>query len=89
MYEGEVTNMEFPCDFPIKIMGRANLDFELKILSIIRKHTPDLGETAIRVRHSKEGNYMSITVTIPAKSKQQLDAIYQELSSEKTVLMLL
>jgi putative lipoic acid-binding regulatory protein len=80
---------EFPCTFPIKIMGRANVEFEVRILAILRKHTPDLGEAAIRIRHSKEGTYMSITALIPAKSKQQLDAIYQELSSEKTVLVVL
>lgn len=81
--------LAFPCDFPIKIMGKANLDFECKILTIIRKHTPDLGEAAISIRHSREGTYMSITVMIPAKSKQQIDDIYQELTAEKLVLMVL
>lgn len=83
------TLMTFPCDFPIKIMGKANSDFEGKILAIIRKHSPDLGEGAISIRHSKEGTYMSITAIIPAKSKQQLDDIYQELTADKQVLMVL
>lgn len=81
--------MKFPCNFPIKVMGKANLDFEARILSIIRRHTPDLGEAAIKIRHSKEGTYMSITAMIPAKSQKQLDNIYQELSSDKLVLMVL
>lgn len=88
-HDGDDTLLTFPCNFPIKIMGKANVDFELTILAIIRKHTPDLGETAIKIRHSKEGTYMSITVMIPAKSKQQIDQIYEELSAEKKVLMLL
>lgn len=79
----------FPCDFPIKIMGKANVEFETRILTIIRKHSPDLGEGAIRIRHSREGTYMSITVLVPAKSKQQLDNIYQELTADRLVLMVL
>jgi uncharacterized protein len=89
MYENQRTHLEFPCNFPIKVMGRANLDFEAKILSILRKHSPDLGEAAIKIRHSKEGTFMSITAMIPAKSKQQLDAIYQELTAEEMVMVVL
>ncbi len=89
MYSDQDISLQFPCNFPIKVMGKANSDFEFKIITIIRKHTPDLGEAAIKIRHSKEGTYMSITAMIPAKSKQQLDALYQELSAEKMVLMLL
>lgn len=81
--------LDFPCSFPIKIMGRANDEFEILILSIIRKHSPDIGESAISVRHSKEGTYMSITATINAQSKEQLDDIYRELTAEKSVLMVL
>lgn len=89
MYDDSRTYLNFPCDFPIKVMGKSNIEFETKILSIIRKHTPDLGEAAIKIKHSKEGNYISITAIIPAKSKQQIDDIYQELTAEETVLMVL
>lgn len=89
MHENTETYLVFPCDFPIKIMGKANQEFECKILTIIRKHSPDLGEGAVRIRHSREGNYMSITVMIPAKSKQQIDDIYLDLTAERMVLMVL
>ncbi|MBA2654280.1 MAG: DUF493 domain-containing protein [Gammaproteobacteria bacterium] len=89
MYEGNGIGFEFPCIFPIKVMGKNNVEFEIRILAIIRKHSPDLGEAAIKIRHSKAGTYMSITAMIPAKSKEQLDEIYQELTSEKLVLMVL
>lgn len=82
-------HLTFPCDFPIKIMGLANDEFEILVLQIIRNHTPDLGESAIKIRHSKEGTYMSITAIIPAKSQNQLDAIYRDLSAQKQVLMVL
>lgn len=83
------TNLKFPCDFPIKIMGPAGNDFEIKVLTIVRKHVPDLGEAAISNRLSKDGTYQSITVTIYATSQQQLDSIYQELNNDKEVLMVL
>jgi uncharacterized protein len=89
MPENQDTTIEFPCDFPIKIMGRASLAFEANIVAIVRKHSPEIGEGAFKIRHSKEGAYVSITATIPAKSKQQLDAIYKELTANKQVLMVL
>lgn len=89
MQESQGISFDFPCNFPIKVMGKANIDFEVRILAIIRKHSPDLGEGAIKIRHSKEGTYMSITAMIPAKSKQQLDEIYQDLTAEKLVLLVL
>jgi putative lipoic acid-binding regulatory protein len=71
----------FPCDFPIKAMGKAVPELEAAVLDIMRRHVPDLGEGAIRIRESSKGNYVSITVTIQARSREQLDAIYMELSA--------
>lgn len=79
----------FPCDFPIKIMGKADLDFQAAMLGIVRKHAPDLGEAAVDLRYSKEGKYLSITAMIHAVSREQLDAIYRELSADPRVMMLL
>lgn len=79
----------FPCEFPIKIMGKADLDFQATTLAIIRKHVPNLGEAAVDMRYSKEGKYLSMTVMIEATSREQLDAIYRELSSDERVMMLL
>lgn len=81
------TNLKFPCEFPIKVMGKTGINFEGKVVAIIRKHVPDLGEGAIKSRFSKDGNYQSITITINAQSKAQLDAIYQDLKKEKEVLV--
>lgn len=81
--------LQFPCEFPIKIMGPAGFDFEAKIISMVRKHAPDLGEAAITTRLSKDGTYQAITVTIHAMSKEQLDAIYKDLNADKEVLMTL
>jgi len=81
--------IEFPCDFPIKIMGDNCAEFEAEIVRIVRQHIPQLGESAIRQRASGKGNYLAITVTIRAESQAQLDALYIELSACKLAKMVL
>lgn len=85
----DTTLLKFPCQFPIKIFGHASLEFQAKVLAIIRKHAPDLGEAAITVNWSNNKKYIAITATINATSKLQIDAIYQELSDCKEVIMAL
>lgn len=80
---------DFPCRFPIKAVGRASADFDLEVVNIVRRHAPDLGEGAVRASPSRQGNFVSVTVTITATSREQLDAIYRELSAHKAVLMTL
>lgn len=81
--------IEFPCKFPIKVMGKSSGEFEPLALDIIRRHAPDISEDAITSRASKDGNYVSITVTIQASSRAQLDVIYRELTGHPQVLMAL
>lgn len=79
--EDEESPLKFPCEFPIKAMGRATPELEIAVLEIMNRHVPDLGEGSVRTRESRNGNYISITVTIQARSRDQLDAIYMELTS--------
>lgn len=79
--EDEESPLRFPCEFPIKAMGRATPEMEIAVLEIMHRHVPDLGEGAVKTRESRNGNYVSITVTIQARSRDQLDAIYMELTS--------
>lgn len=79
--------MEFPCQFPIKAMGKATDDFDSLVVGIIRNHVNDLLEGAVKTRSSNGGKYLSVTVTIEATSKQQLDDIYIELSGHERVIM--
>ena len=81
--------LRFPCAFPIKIMGRATAEFELTVVSLVRKHAPDLSEGAVTTRASKQANYVSVTITVTAHSQAQLDAIYRELTACSEVLMVL
>jgi uncharacterized protein len=82
----EDTIMEFPCQFPIKAMGIAEDGFDILVVGIVRKHVPDLTENAVQSRLSKEGKYISITVSVEAESKQQLDNIYLELTANEKIL---
>ena len=77
----EQSPLKFPCEFPIKAMGRATPELEMAVLEIMHRHVPDLGEGAVRTRKSRKGNYLSITVTITARSREQLDAIYMDLTA--------
>ena len=81
------TLFEFPCEFPIKCMGINAPEFEIAVIKIMNRHVPDLGEGAIKSRLSKEGKYCAMTITITASSKQQLDAIYMDLTSSIHVKM--
>lgn len=81
--------LDFPCEFPIKAFGEATEDFDLLVVSLVRRHAPGLGEGAVHKRLSSAGRYMSVTVTIRAESQAQLDAIYQDLTREERVVMAL
>ena len=85
----EETLFEFPCQFPVKAMGKANMELDLLVIEIVRRHAPDTKEDAVTTRPSKDGNYMAVTVIVEATSKQQLDAIYQDLTDHPHVLMAL
>ncbi len=81
--------LSFPCNFSIKVFGKAGDAFELAALTVIRQHAPDLKQNAIQVKPSKKGNYTAMSVTFEATSKKQLDAIYSDLSKEPLVVMAL
>ncbi|NOT86388.1 MAG: DUF493 domain-containing protein [Methylococcaceae bacterium] len=87
--DDETTLLEFPCQFPIKVMGKGDVEFELLVIELISEHIDNLDPSAVKRRPSKSGNYLAITVTIEAISKKQLDAIYQSLSAHPLVLMAL
>ena len=79
------TLFEFPCDFPLKIMGAAQDGFAQAILAVVIRHAPDFDAAAMEMRLSKGGNYLSLTCTVRAVSKIQLDALYMELSRHPLV----
>ena len=83
------TLFEFPCDFPVKIMGAAQEGFAQAILDVVLRHAPDFDAATMEMRLSKGGNYLSLTCTVRAVSKTQLDALYIELSRHPLVKVVL
>lgn len=83
------TLLEFPCDFPIKMMGRHSDEFMLIVKAIVEKHAGPIEQHSIKSSLSKNDRFVSITVTVTAQSKQQLDSIYQDATDHPDVLMAL
>ena len=79
------TLLEFPCDFPLKVMGKADDTLAQVVLDIVTKHAPDFDGATMEMRASSGGNYLSLTCTVVATSKPQLDALYMELTSHPMV----
>jgi uncharacterized protein len=80
---------EFPSEFPIKVMGRRDGDLRALTQAIIERHAGPLPEAGIRTRTSADGNFLALTYLVHATSREQLDAIYRELTACKSVLMAL
>ena len=83
------TLFEFPCDFPLKIMGKANDQLAQAVLAVVTKHAPDFDGATMEMRASSGGNYVSLTCTVIATSKPQLDALYMDLTSHPLVKVVL
>lgn len=78
--------LKFPCRFNIKIMGVNQPQLITEVKSIILKHDNDFKEDSdLQYKLSRAGNYLSITATINASSKSQLDAIYLALNNHPLV----
>jgi putative lipoic acid-binding regulatory protein len=85
----ENSTLEFPCSFPIKAMGRLTDDFQQLVIEIVRRHAPELDENEVRFQDSRNGRYRSVTVVVLADSRDQLDAIYRDLTQDDRVIMAL
>lgn len=83
------TLMEFPCNFPLKIIGKTSSTFLQDITTIIRMHYPLTQDNAITSQMSKPGNYQSITAVVYAVDQLTLDALYQDLSRHPDIHMVL
>ncbi|HEV8644071.1 MAG TPA: DUF493 domain-containing protein [Burkholderiales bacterium] len=81
--------IEYPTDFPIKVMGRREPRLVQTILEIVRRHAPDFDPATVEMRTSKKNSYLSVTCTVRATSREQLDALYRELCDHPMVVMVL
>lgn len=81
--------LQFPCAFPIKIMGARVDGFAETISQLVRSHDPSFDPASIEMRPSRNGNYLGLTVTVTAQSREQLDTIYRALTSHPMVKVVL
>ena len=81
--------LEYPCDFPIKILGHTQAGFAQAVLEIVRRHAPDFDGATMEMKTSKRGKYLSVTCVVRATSREQLDGLYRELCDHPMVVMVL
>lgn len=87
--EAHSSPLTFPCDFVVKIMGKTSESFEADMFALVHQHFPDITANSITKRQSKDGNYTALTITVHVKFKDELDALYHELSANEAVLVAL
>jgi uncharacterized protein len=81
--------LEFPCDFPLKVMGRSGDGFSELVVSLVEPHAGPLTADRVRERPSRDGNFVSVTLTVRVENRAQLDDIYGALCEHERVLMVL
>ena len=79
----------YPCDFPIKVMGKSQPGFAQAVTEVVLRHDPNFQVASMEMRSSKAARYLSLTCTVRSTSRQQLDALYQELCDHPMVEMVL
>ncbi len=89
MNHSDESLITYPCDFPIKIMGATQDAFAQTMLDVVRLHDPDFDAGRMEMRPSAKGNYLSLTVTVRATSREQLDNLYRALSAHPMVKVVL
>jgi len=81
--------IEYPCDFPVKVLGHTQAGFAQAVLEVVKRHAPDFDDSTLELRTSKQRKYLSVTCVIRATSREQLDNLYRELCDHPMVVMVL
>lgn len=87
--EGRETLIDFPCTYPLKVVGKNTEEFQNTVRSIIGKHVPEAAEVCYSSRVSSGNKYLSITAILVAQNQEQLTAIYSDLACNDLVLVAL
>lgn len=89
MAEQPKPKIEFPCAYPVRVLGRHAEDFTSMVVAIVRRHDPDLQEEQVSVRPSSGGNYVSVQLVITATGTAQLRALFDDLKASGRVELVL
>ena len=87
--EQEPPKIEFPCDYPIKVLGEANSEFIEHVLAVMDQHAPGFDRNRVSVRDSSKGRWQSVSLNITATGKPQLEQIFKSLKESPKVKMVL
>jgi len=89
MSEQQPPKIEFPCDYPVKVMGNACAEFHDHVISVMEQHSPGFDRSLVSIRDSRNGKFQAITVTITATGTEQLQAVFEDLKTSLHVQMVL
>lgn len=89
MDEDIKVTIEYPCDYPIKVMGLHADDFVSLVIEITRRHDPELVEERVSYKASRTGKYISVNVVITATGQAQIEALFEDLKASGRVAMVL
>ncbi len=81
--------LEFPCDFPIKVIGQPHVSFEATIAALVSTHIDDFDTARISATRSRTGRFVSLTVNVQVENREQLQALYLELADHEMVRMVI
>jgi hypothetical protein len=89
MQEQDPPKIEFPCDYPIKVLGRSSDSFESMIVEVFERHAPGFDQQTMTMKASSKGTFTSLTITITATGPEQLEALHQDLLATGQVQMVI
>lgn len=89
MVDEPASLLQFPTDYPIKVVGRPSDEFRARVHAVMLRHAPNLDPDQVSERLSENGTYLSISYTIVAESREQVVALATDLKSTDGVLMIL
>ncbi len=89
MNSEEESVFEFPCRFPVKAMGRDAEGFPAHVMELVSAEVGEISHEDVDIRSSSQGRFLSVTVTFTAENREQLDAVYRNLTGSDRVLMVL
>jgi len=85
----DAPKIEFPCDYPIKVIGVNHHTLRETVVEIVRRHAPDLAEESISLRDSRAGTYCSVRLSITATGEPQLKALHRALMAEPLIKLVI
>ncbi|HEY5623007.1 MAG TPA: DUF493 domain-containing protein [Gammaproteobacteria bacterium] len=83
------TLLEFPCDLPIKVFGKNVAGFRSRVVDIVSLHVDLVSDDQVREQFSRNNGYASLTITFRAESREQVDALFEDLTATEEIMMVL